>query len=231
MKPANNRAQHSQFRSPTIWRKSQVQAALTLTEVLVVLAVIGMLAMLILPLLAKRMAKSSRPNCQNNLKQIGLAFRTWEGDHGDRYPMSVPTAEGGSMEALAGTNLFRHFQVMGDQLNNPKILICPADDRGSASNFTTLQNSNLSYFIGLDADETQPAGILSGDRNLITNGVPVVAGLVLVRSSDALNWSAKMHNWAGNIGLADGSVQSTTKAEVQKLFQNAGTNVTRLAVP
>jgi competence protein ComGC len=110
--------------------KSNGLRALTLVELLVVLAVI-VLFVLLVPgdPSARAKAKAMQAACQSNLKQIGIAFRTWEGDHGDKYPMSVPKDKGGSLEYGAGREMFRHFQVMSNELNNPKIMLCPSDDR------------------------------------------------------------------------------------------------------
>jgi competence protein ComGC len=204
--------------------------AFTLTELLVVVACVVLLAAILLPAIAKRYAMSSRADCQNNLKQIGLAYRTWEGDYSDKYPAHVLQADGGVQEAAS--NAYRSFQVMSNELNNPRIVVCPMDDaRQPGSNFTHFDNQNVSYFVGLDSDETKPVMLLSGDRNLITNGVPVVPGLVVIRSGDKVEWSGTMHKFMGNIGLADGSVQQVSSASLQKLFQQSGTNVNRLAMP
>ena len=45
--------------------------------------------------------RSSRLGCDNNLKQIGLAFRTWAIDNDGRFPFNVSTNTGGTMEFCA----------------------------------------------------------------------------------------------------------------------------------
>ena len=135
------------------------------------------------------------------------------------------------MEFGAGDKMYMLFQVMSNEINNPKVLVCPADNRDPAADFTHLNNNNLSYFVGLDADETYPSMLFTGDRNLVTNGVAVIPGLVVIRTNDVAGWSGSIHKFVGNFGLADGSVQRGSRTTLQKFLSNTGTNVTRLAVP
>ena len=111
--------------------------AFTLIELLVVIAIIAILAALLLPALAAAKRKAQRINCVNDLKQVGISFRLWEGDNNDRYPMAVDTVKNGALEAVYSAlsttptpayNECVIFSCMSNEVNTPKILFCPADN-------------------------------------------------------------------------------------------------------
>ncbi len=187
--------------------------ALTRVEILVIIAVLAILAIIFLPRFTKkatpRYQRSTRINCVNNLKQVGLSFRLWEGDNNNKCPMSVSVTNGGAMELIADGNVAGCFQVMSNELSSPRILICPADQgHVSAVNFQKdFDNSHLSYFISPDADESYPQQIMSGDDNLAVDDVPVKSGLVMIPFKEvSRNRGPPSHGSAGNILWADGSV-------------------------
>jgi hypothetical protein len=141
--------------------------------------------------------------------QIGLSFRIWESDHTNLYPMSISTNLGGTLEYVASSETFRHFQVVSNELSIPKVLVCPADVRQPAKDFgSTFNNTNISYFVGLDADDSRPQNLLSGDRNII-GGTKMANGILEITANQLVGWSSEMHSGIGNIGLADGRVQTT----------------------
>jgi prepilin-type N-terminal cleavage/methylation domain-containing protein len=69
---------------PILCRRSAT--AFTLIERLVVIAVIGILAALLLPALTRAQESASLTQCVSNLRQIGVAIHYYVQDNGTRYP-------------------------------------------------------------------------------------------------------------------------------------------------
>ena len=81
-------------------RPAGIFRAFTLIELLCVMAIIGVLAALLLPVLSQGKARAQRIQCVSNLRQAGLAFHSFAHDHNGRFPMQISTNAGGSMELV-----------------------------------------------------------------------------------------------------------------------------------
>jgi competence protein ComGC len=199
-------------------------------EGLVVLAVVSILAALLLPALTKARSRAQRITCVNHLSQISMAFRIWQGDHLGYFPMAAAGTNGGTLEWVEGGNAFRHLLAMSNELNTPKILVCPSDRRTAATDFRSLSNSNLSYFVGLDAADTKPQMFLVGDRN-ITNGLAPERTVLPLPPDHPASWTKTVHVKQGNVGLADGIVRSLSTPMLQEALKYTGDTTNRIALP
>ena len=211
---------------------SSGESGFTKWELLIIVAVLAVLVGLLLPALAKRNIKTKRIGCVSNLKQIGLSFRMWANEWGEKFPWQLATANGGTRELLGPRDAFRHFLTISNDLSTPKILACSSDTERTRvfrwEGFTS--NKHLSYFIGLDADETRPQTILSGDRSISTNA-QFLAGLVLFKTNSPIQWVDGIHGAAGNVALGDGSVQQFVRNSLANLFAADTNEVVRLLIP
>ncbi len=208
--------------------------AFTLVELILLIAVVAILYLLVFSGAAFGNSKqrARRVICISNLKQTGIALDTWAKDNGEKFPMEISLTNGGTMEFTTGPNEWRHFQIMSNELSNPRILTCPADVRSevSATNFTDFNNSNLSYFINLDYSHPSPSSIWSGDRNL-TNAAPIRDGIRELTTKQPAGWTAEMHYKVGNLLLFDGSVQQADRTGLRSAIANSGVFTNRLQMP
>jgi prepilin-type processing-associated H-X9-DG protein len=176
--------------------------------------------------------RSKRISCTCNLKQVGLSFRTWTLDCGDSFPMRVSVASGGTMETISNGLAFYHFQVISNELGSPKVLVCPADGfKKPATDFVSLGNANLSYFVGVDATDTNPNMFLAGDDNLMVNGVPAKPGLLILATNSAIAWSQTRHHGQGNVAMADGSVQQFSSQHLAEALRSTVSATNRFLMP
>jgi prepilin-type N-terminal cleavage/methylation domain-containing protein len=132
--------------------------AFTLIELLVVLAIIGILAALLLPALARAKENGRSAQCNSNLRQWGLAFRMYADDFGDSLPR-----RGQGVQPLSRIdrpedwfNVLPHyfglssFELMVTHDQKPaahmkSVFICPsAQDPGGTYFLPYSMNMNLS---------------------------------------------------------------------------------------
>ncbi len=201
--------------------------AFTLIELLVVIAIVAILAALLLPALASTKPQAQRLTCSNNLKQVGIAFRTWAINHNGYTPMQAQPPIGNSDSDVgvrmvnAAQNMSRGvckmFLTMSNELSTPKVLFCPAEAdssvRQAATSFAPTNvgtnnavpytnDLNCSYFIGVDASETYPRMFLTGDHNMGGNANPPTIPFQLGQAGNTTPFISLGTNFSANLGPA-----------------------------
>jgi prepilin-type N-terminal cleavage/methylation domain-containing protein/prepilin-type processing-associated H-X9-DG protein len=213
-------------------RRQAVRTGFTLIELLMVVAIIAILAALLLPVISKGKVRARQSQCSSNLKQIGVGLHSFAHDHGNDFPWEVSTNDGGTREiyiAAAGGQqslwnllVVSHFRAMADDLQDPKILLCPADRRQQpALTFTQLTRANISYWLSEQASYDLPTSLVAGDPNM-TNRAGMLGPFVRFQPNEPIGWTADGHEYRGNILYADGHVDQLTSAGLQRTAGGSG---------
>jgi prepilin-type N-terminal cleavage/methylation domain-containing protein/prepilin-type processing-associated H-X9-DG protein len=111
--------QHVLVKAPVRPAPPRLGRGFTLIELLVVIAVIGVLAGLLLPALARSKHAAQKAACGNHLRQLGLAARLYTDDHQGIFPARTP--------------IVRWPQQLKPGYTDTRVLWCPAERLPPAS--------------------------------------------------------------------------------------------------
>jgi prepilin-type N-terminal cleavage/methylation domain-containing protein/prepilin-type processing-associated H-X9-DG protein len=216
--------------------------AFTLVELLVVLAVIGILAGLLLPALARAKEKARQMSCGSNLKQLATAFSVYHADFGDLFPAPGSRDEYGPQpEDWIWWQYDREIQksaILGSLGKfHPDLFTCPADKDArslQAQGYIWGEPYRYSYALtsySLTRDKINPgmSTIITKEREVFPFRAAAIkdpaAKIMLVeedrKTIDDPRWVPRTiwpnlvssrHSRKGNVSFADGHVEAVIPA-------------------
>ncbi|QDU56693.1 DUF1559 domain-containing protein [Aeoliella mucimassa] len=181
----------------------------TLVELLVVIAIIGILVGLLLPAVQSARESARRVQCQNNLKQAGLALLGYEDTHGVLPPRMVGPNTSAPARVSGWVLLcpYMEQQALYDQIMsvdpipapydstfapfNVQIpgLLCPSDQSGQGSIQYQTAHSNYRFSIG---DTIAEAPLGDKPRGIMSNGSKVALRQITDGTSNTIAVSERM---------------------------------------
>jgi prepilin-type processing-associated H-X9-DG protein len=136
-------------------------------ELLVVIAVIGLLLSILMPALRAAKVTAQRIGCSHNLKQITLGMDMYLGDNDQVYPCATdPVHRDPAYWLWMGRGWrgwIKPYVGGGDDVANPLVLLCPEDRNDPTMYESTSYAYSLSFYhspeqINLITDRSQTLG-------------------------------------------------------------------------
>ena len=102
----------------------------TLIELLVVIGIIGILASMLLPALARAREAARRASCASNLRQMGMSLRMYADEANGRFPPLARCMGDSCTDPNRDVLMFAGKSMYPEYMPDAEVLICPSDADG-----------------------------------------------------------------------------------------------------
>lgn len=209
--------------------------AFTLIEILVVIAIIGILSAILFPVFSRARENGRKTVCLSNMRQLGMAFQQYAQDSRGKYPLAgnyqawnpgfahwvtgVPGGAGadGNLAALQeangdfpyvdGKKAVVETGALFPYVKSTAVYICPSNRDGKVKGLSYSMNCAVS---GLNTSFIRSPGdiILLVDEEYATDGFFWAANTkVYTDNGNSTDKLTTEHNGGGNFLFADGHVK------------------------
>lgn len=176
--------------------KKKGNAGFTLIELLVSIAIIGILASILLPVLSKTRELARRTLCTSNLKQIGMGINMYANDNNGEFPGYTDTTTSFDTELASLGELWAQQYIV-----DKKVFKCPSDT-------DVLEIDNLSLTPGTTINFTTNRCSYGYDDNHYSGDDPGVIIAADARGTSTANYLSDNHFTKGqNVLYLNGHVE------------------------
>jgi prepilin-type N-terminal cleavage/methylation domain-containing protein/prepilin-type processing-associated H-X9-DG protein len=197
--------------------------AFTLVELLVVVAIIGVLVAMLLPAVQYARETSRRMKCLNNLHQLGLGMLMYMNDHGGHFPWTYHADRNAT---VSGSDASQSWIVtIGPYCEKvDDIRLCPDDLMEEARVQANAAGIRGTSYVINDVVSPDPNEKFPADAQVNINQMKSTSSLIVLfegaSSRPVLEDHAHTDTWYAPVAIARGTVLSTILQDVNPSQHN-----------